>query len=212
MPKPKRGPRLGAGPAHQKLLLANQAKSLFLHGRITTTEAKAKMLQPYAEKLITKAKRGDLHARRLVAAKVPDRDVIAYLFDEIAPRFADRDGGYTRLLKLGPRQGDSAPMALLELVVGADEEAEEVIEERRERRTRGLFGRARRRRAAEREFDFEEQPETSERDVEEALDETVSPEVTADEDAAPPDVGTQPSDADLPEQLDDADAPQDVPS
>jgi large subunit ribosomal protein L17 len=107
---------LGGSAAHQKHILANLATELFRHGRITTTQAKARALRPYAERLITKAKRGDLHARRLVLAKLHDRDVVAHLFEEVAPRFKERDGGYTRILKLDPRKGDRARMALIELV------------------------------------------------------------------------------------------------
>jgi large subunit ribosomal protein L17 len=145
MPSPKRGPRLGAGPAHQKLMLANLASDLFRHGRIKTTVTKAKTLQPYAERLITKAKQGDLHARRQVLSKLRDRDVVAYLFEDVAPRFADRNGGYTRVLKLGPRAGDNAPMAIIELVEQGSEGGDEVIEEAKQSRSRGLFGRRRRR-------------------------------------------------------------------
>jgi large subunit ribosomal protein L17 len=116
MPTPTRGPRLGGSAAHQKHILANLATELFRHGRITTTQAKARALRPYAERLITKAKRGDLHARRLVLAKLHDRDIVAHLFEEVAPRFKEREGGYTRILKLDPRKGDSARMALIELV------------------------------------------------------------------------------------------------
>jgi large subunit ribosomal protein L17 len=116
MPTPTRGPRLGGSAAHQKHILANLATELFRHGRITTTQAKARALRPYAERLITKAKRGDLHARRLVLAKLHDRDVVAHLFEAVAPRFKERDGGYTRILKLDPRKGDRAKMALIELV------------------------------------------------------------------------------------------------
>ena len=143
MPTPKRGPRLGGGPAHQKHLLANQARDLFRHGRIRTTEAKAKALRPYAEKLITKAKRGDLHNRRLVLSELKDRDVVAYLFDDVAPRFADREGGYTRILKMEPRKGDNAPMALIELVDQGVSSGEDTIEESKAGRSRGLFGRRR---------------------------------------------------------------------
>lgn len=143
MPTPKRGPRLGGGPAHQKQLLANQARDLFRHGRIRTTESKARALRPYAEKLITKAKRGDLHSRRLVLADLRDRDVVAYLFEEVAPRFADRDGGYTRILKLEPRKGDNASMALIELVDLGDRAGGETIEDSKAGRSRGLFGRRR---------------------------------------------------------------------
>jgi|AntRauTorcE11897_2_1112592.scaffolds.fasta_scaffold46944_1 large subunit ribosomal protein L17 len=143
MPTPKRGPRLGGGPAHQKQLLANQARDLFRHGRIRTTESKAKALRPYAEKLITKAKRGDLPARRQVISELHDRDVVAYLFEDVAPRFADRDGGYTRILKMEPRKGDNARMALIELVDRGVTSGEEVIEESKAGRSRGLFGRRR---------------------------------------------------------------------
>ena len=116
MPQPTKGPRLGAGPAHQRLMLANLATSLFEHGSITTTEAKAKRLRPLAERLITFAKKGDLHARRQVMTVVRDKDVVYALFDQIAPRFANRAGGYTRIVKTGPRKGDAAPMAIIELV------------------------------------------------------------------------------------------------
>ena len=116
MPQPKKGARLGGSPAHQKLILANLATSLFEHGKITTTEAKARMLRPYAEKLITKAKKGDMHNRRQVLAVIRDKDVVFHLFDEIAPNYANRPGGYTRIIKAGNRKGDNAPMAVIELV------------------------------------------------------------------------------------------------
>ena len=116
MPAPQKGPRLGGSPAHQKAILANLAASLFEAERILTTEHKAKVLRPYAERLITKAKKGTLHTRRQVLAKLKDRDVVALLFEEIAPRYEDRDGGYTRVLKTDPRAGDGAPMAIIELV------------------------------------------------------------------------------------------------
>jgi large subunit ribosomal protein L17 len=116
VPTPKKGPRLGSNPGHQRLLLSTLAAQLFTHEAIETTEAKAKALRPYAEKLITKAKRGDLSARRDVLRDITDRDVVARLFHEIGPRFEERDGGYTRILKLGPRKGDAAPMARIELV------------------------------------------------------------------------------------------------
>jgi large subunit ribosomal protein L17 len=118
MPQPKKGPRLGSGPAHQKLMLSNLAVSLFEHERIRTTETKAKMLRPFAERLITKAKKGDVHNRRQVLAVIEDRDVVHKLFSEIAPRYAERNGGYTRILKIGPRNGDGAPMAYIELLEG----------------------------------------------------------------------------------------------
>lgn len=116
MPQPKKGPRLGANPSHQRLMLAGLAASLFEHERIKTTEAKAKMLRPYAERLITKAKKGSVHHRRQVLSLIEDRDIVHKLFDDIGPRFEERNGGYTRILKLGPRNGDGAPMVLIELV------------------------------------------------------------------------------------------------
>ncbi|GIM62964.1 50S ribosomal protein L17 [uncultured Nocardioides sp.] len=119
MPKPKKGPRLGGSPAHQRLMLSNLATALFEHGRITTTETRARLLRPVAEKLITKAKRGDLHNRREVLKTVRDKSVVHTLFTEIAPTFAERPGGYTRITKIGPRKGDNAPMAVIELVTEA---------------------------------------------------------------------------------------------
>jgi large subunit ribosomal protein L17 len=116
MPTPKKGARLGGSPAHQKLIVANLATSLFEHGKITTTEAKARVLRPVAERLITKAKKGDLHNRRQVLATIRDKGVVHALFEEIAPRYAERPGGYTRITKIGPRKGDNAPMAVIELV------------------------------------------------------------------------------------------------
>ena len=119
MPKPKKGPRLGGSPAHQRLIVSNLATQLFEHGRITTTEAKARVLRPVAERLITKAKKGDLHNRRQVLATIKNKGVVHALFEDIAPRFAERPGGYTRITKLGPRKGDNAPMAVIELVTEA---------------------------------------------------------------------------------------------
>jgi len=116
MPTPTKGARLGGGPAHERLMLANLATALFEHGRITTTEAKAKRLRPLAERLITFAKRGDLHARRRVMTVVRDKSVVHTLFTEIGPQYAGRPGGYTRITKIGPRKGDNAPMAVIELV------------------------------------------------------------------------------------------------
>jgi large subunit ribosomal protein L17 len=123
MPAPTKGARLGGSAAHQRLILANLASQLFEHGRIITTEAKAKRLRPLAEKLITKAKRGDIHSRRLVLTTVRDEGVVHTLFTEIAPSLADRYGGYTRITKVGPRKGDNAPMALIELVRESVEES-----------------------------------------------------------------------------------------
>jgi len=125
MPTPTKGPRLGGSPAHERLMLANLATSLFEHDRITTTEAKAKRLRPLAERLITFAKRGDLHARRQVMTVIRDKDVVHKLFAEIGPKFATRPGGYTRIIKTAPRKGDNAPMAVIELV----EELQSVVAE-----------------------------------------------------------------------------------
>ncbi len=201
MPKPKKGPRLGGGPAHQRQMMAGQASDLFRYGRIRTTEAKAKVLRPYAEKLITKAKRGDLHARRQVMSKLRDRDVVAYLFEDVAPRFEDRNGGYTRILKLGPRSGDNAPMALIELVDQGITYGDEEIEEAKRQRSRGLFGRLRRGR--------DEPEEELESDLDEDLEEL------EDEDAAtPPDVDDEPDASDLPavEDEDEAQGPAQTPT
>jgi large subunit ribosomal protein L17 len=161
MPTPTKGPRLGGGPAHERLMLANLATSLFEHGRITTTVAKAKRLRPLAERLITFAKRGDLHARRQVLTVVRDRDVVHTLFAEIGPRFAQRPGGYTRIVKVGNRKGDNAPMAIIELVEGLTVAQEAVGEAERARGTR-----------------FARKNETAE-----ALAGDDTPEVTADADA-----------------------------
>jgi len=117
MPKPTKGPRLGGGPAHERLMLANLAAALFTHKSITTTETKAKRLRPLAERLVTFAKRGDLHARRRVLAVIGDKSVVHELFAVIAPQVADREGGYTRITKIGNRKGDNAPMAVIELVL-----------------------------------------------------------------------------------------------
>jgi large subunit ribosomal protein L17 len=119
MPTPKKGKRLGGSPAHQRLIISNLATALFEHGRITTTEAKARVLRPHAEKLITKAKKGDLHNRREVLKTIRDKSVVHTLFTDIAPTFAERPGGYTRITKIGPRKGDNAPMAVIELVTEA---------------------------------------------------------------------------------------------
>jgi large subunit ribosomal protein L17 len=145
VPQPKRGPSLGSNPSHQRLMLRNLARSLFEHERVTTTEAKAKLLSPYAERLITKAKKGSLHHRRQVLSVLGDRSVTHKLFDDIAPRFSSRNGGYTRVLKVGPRGGDGAPMALIELIqasVGGPSTIgdEETRRRRLRRRRRGASG------------------------------------------------------------------------
>src|SRR3954454_4765681 len=136
MPTPTKGPRLGGSPSHERLMLANLATSLFEHGRITTTEAKAKRLRPLAEKLVTFAKRGDLHARRQVMTLIRDKDVVHHLFAEIGPRFESRPGGYTRITKVGPRKGDNAPMAVIELVEALTVAQQAVDEAERARGTR----------------------------------------------------------------------------
>jgi large subunit ribosomal protein L17 len=128
MPTPTKGARLGGGPAHERLMLANLATALFEHGRITTTEAKAKRLRPLAERLITFAKRGDLAARRRVLTVVRDKSVVHELFTEIGPRYENRHGGYTRIVKIGPRKGDNAPMAVIELVEALTAKASTVRE------------------------------------------------------------------------------------
>src|SRR6195952_5657951 len=136
MPTPTKGPRLGGSPAHEKLMLANLATSLFEHGRITTTETKAKRLRPLAEKLVTFAKRGDLHARRQVMTTIRDKNVVHHLFAEIGPRYENRPGGYTRITKVGPRKGDNAPMAVIELVEALTVSQQAVGEAERARGTR----------------------------------------------------------------------------
>jgi large subunit ribosomal protein L17 len=149
MPTPTKGPRLGGGPAHERLMLANLATSLFDHGRITTTEAKAKRMRPLAERLITFAKRGDLHARRQVMKVIGDKEVVHRLFAEIGPQYAKRAGGYTRIIKIGPRKGDNAPMALIELVEPMTEETQVVESAERARGTRFAPRKAARGRTAE---------------------------------------------------------------
>ena len=143
MPKPPKGSRLGSGPAHERLMLAGLAAALFREERIRTTETKARRLRPVAEKLITTAKEGTIASRRRALAVVEDRDIVHKLYADIAPRFADRNGGYTRIIKLAPRKGDAAPMVLIEIVEGAAPEAKPAEEERRRRllRRRGRPGR-----------------------------------------------------------------------
>ena len=166
MPKPTKGPRLGGSSAHQKAILANLATSLFEHGSIKTTEAKARALRPYAEKLITHAKKGALHNRREVMKKIRDKDVVHVLFAEIGPFFADRNGGYTRIIKVENRKGDNAPMAVIELV--------------REKTVTSEADRARR--AAAAQAKAEEAPKAEEAAAEEApAEEAAAEEAPADE-------------------------------
>ena len=127
MPAPSKGPRLGGGPSHERLLLKTLATQLFQHGRITTTETKARRVRPLAERMITFAKRGDLASRRRVMRVITDKSVVHTLFAEIGPRFVDRDGGYTRITKIGPRKGDNAPMAVIEVLTDGTTDKQEVV-------------------------------------------------------------------------------------
>lgn len=201
MPKPTKGPRLGGSSSHQKALLANLATSLFEHGRIKTTEPKARALRPYAEKLITHAKKGDLHNRREVLKKIRDKDVVHTLFAEIGPFFADREGGYTRIIKVEPRKGDNAPMAVIELV----REKTVTSEANRARRAAGsqkVAAAAAPQAAVEPEA--AEGPETDDAVVADAEDTTASEasrstetdDPTADEASADEQTSTEGSDAD----------------
>ncbi len=170
MPTPTKGPRLGGGPAHERHILANLSQSLFEHGRITTTETKAKRLRPHAERLITLAKRGDLASRRRVMGVISDKGVVHTLFTEIAPGFAERDGGYTRITKIGPRKGDNAPMAVIELVeFGAP--AKKAVKAEAEKATKKA--------AAPKAEKVEEAPAEEVVEVEETVEE--APEAAADE-------------------------------
>ncbi|MEU5694311.1 50S ribosomal protein L17 [Actinosynnema sp. NPDC020468] len=180
MPTPTKGPRLGGSPAHERLLLANLATSLFTHGKITTTEAKAKRLRPYAEKLISKAKVGDLHNRREILKVIRDKDVVHKLFAEIGPQFADRPGGYTRITKALPRKGDNAPMAVIELV------AEKTVTSEAERARKTKFAKDEKAAAPKAEETEVEETEATTDDVavEDSAEETKSedaPEADADE-------------------------------
>ena len=182
MPTPTKGPRLGGGPAHERLMLANLATALFEHGKITTTEAKAKRLRPLAERLITFAKRGDLAARRKVMTVVRDKSVVHTLFTEIGPQYAGRPGGYTRITKIGARKGDNAPMAVIELV---EPMLEQVVAE-----ATGATKRA----AKERE---EEQAAVVEETVveDESAEETVADAAVVEEGAAEAEAAEEVSDA-----------------
>ncbi len=189
MPTPAKGPRMGGSPAHERLMLANLATALFEHGRITTTESKAKRLRPYAEHLITFGKRGDLHARRQVLKRLNDKGVVHTLFEEIGPRYADRPGGYTRIVKLGPRKGDNAPMAIIELVEGRTVRQQAVGEAERARGTRTAPARPVTGATAESATELATQSPTAAAVAEEAaaqetaVDDASLPAETADEDA-----------------------------
>ncbi len=175
MPQPTKGPRFGGSPAHQRIILANLATQLFQHGKITTTEAKAKRLQPLAERLISKAKRGDLHNRRLVLQTVTDKGVVHVLFTEIAPKLAEREGGYTRITKIGPRKGDNAPMAVIEIVT-------ESVEDSRKAKAKGSAKKAEPDKKAPAAKKTKKAEETAA--VEAVADETASEEAAAEEVAA----------------------------
>src|SRR3712207_5091087 len=181
MPTPTKGPRLGGGPAHERLMLANLATSLFEHGRITTTEAKAKRLRPYAEKLVSFAKRGDLHSRRQVMTVIRDKDVVHTLFAEIGPRYENRPGGYTRITKVGPRKGDNAPMAVIELVEALTVAQQAVGEAERARGTRFAAGSGAAAASGEVTADaVEEAPAAAATDDEATEDEATEDEATED--------------------------------
>ena len=190
MPTPTKGHRLGGSPAHERHILANLATALFQHGRITTTEAKARRLRPVAERLITFAKRGDMHARRHVLTVVTDKGVVHQLFTEIAPEFSERDGGYTRITKIGPRKGDNAAMAVIELVRGEPVAAKP---RRRARRTTPEAPAAASAAAADAEADAEvdEAAEASAADAE-----TQDVEDVLDDDAEVDDAGADDEDED----------------
>ena len=194
MPKPTKGPRLGGSSSHQKALLANLATSLFEHGRIKTTEPKARALRPYAEKLITHAKKGTLHNRREVLKKIRDKDVVHALFEEIGPFFADREGGYTRIIKVEARKGDNAPMAVIELV--------------REKTVSSEADRARRVKAskkAEAPAAAAEEPTAEEATTEEAeAEETTTEEAVAEEPTATEEVEAEEPKAEAADEGDDA--------
>jgi large subunit ribosomal protein L17 len=194
MPTPTKGPRLGGGPAHERLMLANLATSLFEHEKITTTEAKAKRLRPLAERLITFAKRGDLHARRKVMEVVRDKDVVHKLFAEIGPRFAERPGGYTRIVKTGPRKGDNAPMAQISLVEALTVGQEAVGEAERARRSRFAPRKAPTGRTAEVAEELKGESATAAKVAEEAAGgQDIADARAAQADAADSEAGGQPA-------------------
>jgi large subunit ribosomal protein L17 len=193
MPKPTKGPRLGGSSSHQKAILANLATALFEHGRIKTTEPKARALRPYAEKLITHAKKGTLHNRREVLKKIRDKDVVHSLFAEIGPFFADRNGGYTRIIKVEPRKGDNAPMAVIELV------QEKTVTSEAERARRSGASKAAAKKAAPKpaaeaeEVAAEAEPETAEAETTESVEaDATAPEPQAGAETAEPEAASEP--------------------
>ncbi|HVE75285.1 MAG TPA: 50S ribosomal protein L17 [Actinomycetota bacterium] len=213
MPKPTKGPRLGAGPQHQKMMLGGLAASLIREERIRTTETKAKRMRPVAEKLVTLGKSGTVHARRQALSLIEDRDVVHKLFAEVAPRFGDRNGGYTRIVKLGPRKGDAAPMAIIEFVEGEAPAKKESDQEQK----RGRLSRRRkpakpadtkqekqpRRKKGREEPAAEAGPEESEDEVSPSAsdptrDEVAEPPASGPKDTQPPVPGKPKADTDLP--------------
>jgi large subunit ribosomal protein L17 len=208
MPTPTKGPRLGGSSAHQRHMLANLATALFEHGKITTTEARARRLRPYAERLITFAKRGDLHARRQVLTVVTDKQVVHTLFADIGPSFAGRDGGYTRITKVGPRKGDNAALAVIELV---REEPDARPRRRRARRAAPAAGRPARGQAAAAAPAAEEVAETPEDALtDEATVEDSEAVQDADTEAAAGDDEAAEEDSEEAEEPDDAEASTDA--
>jgi large subunit ribosomal protein L17 len=208
MPTPTKGARLGGSAAHQKHLLANLATALFEHGKITTTEARARRLRPYAERLITFAKRGDLHARRQVLTVMTDKGVVHTLFTEIGPQFAERDGGYTRITKIGPRKGDNAPLAVIELI-------QEEAEAKPSRRRRARRSQPAARPAAPAEAEAEDTVTAAEDDAEAADAAGVAEEAAdeADDAAADEDDADAEDEADAEDPADaDAEAADDKPA
>ncbi|UZJ25352.1 50S ribosomal protein L17 [Rhodococcus antarcticus] len=196
MPKPTKGARLGGSPAHQRLMLANLATSLFTHGRITTTEAKAKRLRPFAEKLVTHAKHGDLHHRREVMKIIRDKDVVHTLFADIGPFFAERDGGYTRIIKTIPRKGDNAPMAIIELL------QDKTVTDEADRARRVTASQTAPAAAAATTADddtADDDTAAEEAVLEEEVSEETAPQETAPEETAVADVPTDGADAELDE-------------
>jgi len=199
---------MGGSPAHQRHMLSNLAAALFEHGKITTTEARARRLRPYAEKLITFAKRGDMHARRQVLTVVPDKGIVHNLFTEIGPGFADRPGGYTRITKLGPRKGDAAPMAVIELV------REEVGTSRPRRRARRAGQQAAPATAAVDEASAAAEAETAEAETAEAVEAEEPTEAEAGEveatDAEAADEADEITEADASDEADETEEPEEA--
>ncbi|HEX3924529.1 MAG TPA: 50S ribosomal protein L17 [Streptosporangiaceae bacterium] len=204
MPTPTKGRRLGGSPAHQRHMMANLATALFEHGRITTTEARARRLRPVAERLITFAKRGDLHARRQVLATVTDRSVVHTLFSEIGPSFATREGGYTRITKIGPRKGDNAALAVIELVPQETE-----ARQRRRRARRSQAGAPATGRASQAEAEATSAADaTADTDAERG--DTGQPGDAEPEVAQDAEAGAEPDDEGEGDQSDDDDKPEDA--